>query len=152
MALGAGGLIKQAIVHDKYPRSTWNSAATITFNVQILTPQAYSAITGKPVPASPIDAQTYAKSGAPFYALSKPSAPINGVLKGVKTVGQINKWDEVAVDVPVVNLDGKSKGDFTTGITNLYGPLLPFRTVSDLKNQFKKTSDCENSASDSTTK
>ena len=141
MTLGAGGMIKQDIVHDKYPRSTWNSAGTITFNVQILTPQTYSAVTGKPAPECPIDAQTYAKSGAPFYALSKPPAPINGVLKGIKTVGEINKWTEPAVDVPVVTLGEESKSKTVRGIQNPRGTLLAFRTVSDLKEQFEESSE-----------
>lgn len=69
MGVAPGGLIKQCILEDEYSAASWDSAHTITFNVQILNSEVFRQVAGMDPPETPVDAKTYSGLGLPFYKI-----------------------------------------------------------------------------------
>lgn len=66
MGIGAGGLIKQTIVKDRYEPHVWDPDGSTIFNVQIRNSAAFKSVTGEDPPETPITAETYAEHGFPY--------------------------------------------------------------------------------------
>jgi hypothetical protein len=73
MGLGAGGRIRQEIYADEYGAGTWEPEPTGTVRVELVDALAFQALTGIPIPAPPIDAETYTRFGFPWFDLLSPT-------------------------------------------------------------------------------
>ena len=100
------------------------------FNVQILNSAAYMTVTGEHPPAKPMTAVEYAQHGFPFFKMYEEPSSIYGDFGVVKSVAEIDKKKEVAVNPSIVNIAGRAD------LTNPCGPLRPFRTVKNLKDEY----------------
>lgn len=100
------------------------------FNVQILNSLAYKTVTGEHPPAKPMTAVEYAQHGFPFFKMYEESSGISGDFGAVKSVAEIDKKAEASVNPSLVNITSR------VGLTNPWGPLRPFRTVKDLKDEY----------------
>ncbi|OHE93771.1 integral membrane protein [Colletotrichum orchidophilum] len=90
MGLAAGGLITQTIEADKYPANVWDVEASVMMNLQILDVKSFCAVTGQPAPDTPVDAQSYANHGYPFFEIwGEEKTGIKGDFSEVKSVAQI---------------------------------------------------------------
>ncbi|CCF44765.1 integral membrane protein [Colletotrichum higginsianum] len=116
MGLAAGGLINQTIEADQHPADAWDVEASVMLNLQILDVESFCAVTGQPAPDTPVDAQSYADSGYPFFEIwGEEKSGIAGEFSEVKSVAQIEaeraeaegkgaKEEEQSVPVRVVQL------------------------------------------------
>ncbi|KAK1633684.1 integral membrane protein [Colletotrichum phormii] len=90
MGLAAGGLITQTIEADKYPADVWDVEASVMMNLQILGVESFCAVTGQPAPDTPINAQSYANHGYPFFEIwGEEKTGIKGDFSEVKSVAQL---------------------------------------------------------------
>jgi hypothetical protein len=69
MGLGAGGAISQKLYPDRYGIDTWDPEQTATVHIRLLNSETWTELTGRPVPPTPISAQTYAAHGLPWFSL-----------------------------------------------------------------------------------
>ena len=123
ISLAAGGLIKQAIIKDPHRAGLWDPEQGTIFNVLILNSAAFQKVTGKAPPSTPITADTYVKTGFPYYNIYDEAASgVDGDFGGLKSVNEMDRerkafWGNLAavaeVDKstinPVVLLDGQGK-------------------------------------------
>ncbi|KZL80768.1 integral membrane protein [Colletotrichum incanum] len=90
MSLAAGGFIKQTIEADTHPANVWDVEASVMMNLQILDVESFCAVTGQPAPNTPVDAQSYASNGYPFFEIwGEEKSGIKGDFSEVKSVAQI---------------------------------------------------------------
>ncbi|KAH6653835.1 hypothetical protein BKA67DRAFT_676351 [Truncatella angustata] len=90
MGLAAGGFIQQTIEPDSNPSSIWDAEASILLNLQILDSESFCDVTGLPPPPTPIDAETYAQHGYPFFEIwGEEKTGVKGDFDEVKNVAQI---------------------------------------------------------------
>lgn len=97
MSLGAGGKITQKIYPDPYGLDVWEAEPFARANVLLLNSEQYRDATGRDAPRSPLDAQTYARLGLPWFELyeeDRADLPPSRRLAGVKTVGRAETEDE----------------------------------------------------------
>ncbi|OAG42441.1 hypothetical protein AYO21_03317 [Fonsecaea monophora] len=152
MGIAAGGNIEQRIVCDDWPAETWHKTATVAFNVQILNTSAFESVTGLPPPETPINMETYAELGLPFFKLYEEDlgdVVVHGPLDKVKSIGEMDGVEDPSFAVPIKPLnddparargeskpksqqadaDGVKAGD---DISNPAGPLSDFRPRAEL--------------------
>ena len=156
MGIAAGGSIQQTICKDNYPINKWHKEAVIVFNVQILNSDIFETITGHKAPPSPVNAQTYAELGLPFFKLDEKLSGISGEFDKVKSVAEIDGNKEDSQTFPVIDLDqdgyavrsrsttavpeeakvfhGGAGGD----LVNPKGPFTAFRCLKELEEEIKK--------------
>ena len=92
LGIAPGGLIKQCIIEDNYPPSTWEPDRSISFNVQILNSELFHQLTGFAPPDTPITAETYAEQGLPFYKFyEEEHSTIKGDFAGISSVKAVDK-------------------------------------------------------------
>ena len=108
MGIAAGGAIKQSIVQD--PGRSWRKSETKTFNIQILNSVHFRHVTGQEPPQTPIDTQTYARLGYPFYSIYEGPTDVIGDFQDIQSVGQIDGFRESHIRPKVVRLS-KEKGN-----------------------------------------
>ncbi len=90
LGIGAGGKILQNIEEDENDAGIWDIAGSKILNVQIINSIDFHNMTGLSPPPTPIDAQTYADEGLPFYDLYREKeSKIRGAFDGVKAVVEI---------------------------------------------------------------
>ena len=129
MGTAAGGLIKQSIVADD-GRWEFDGTRTKVFNVQVLNSRHYHQVTGSMPPTTPIDAETYAAYGYPYYSMYEEKSDVPGSFDGVKTVKQLDKEED---DGPIMSTSclwasrrksfaGRTRGRDVSSI-----PAAPFR-------------------------
>jgi len=90
MSLGAGGKIRQKIYPDSYGLDTWEAEPPFArATVHLLNSAQFRAATRRDAPPSPMDAETYARLGLPWFELyeeaRKDLAPSERLAR-VKTV------------------------------------------------------------------
>ncbi|KAH6673577.1 hypothetical protein B0J14DRAFT_512163 [Halenospora varia] len=110
MAIAPGGFITQAVAQDKGGR-TWDPARTKVFNVQILNTIYFQQVTGLTAPNSPIDAETCAKLGIPFYNIDEKPSDVVGDFNGVKSIAQIDGKPEESSVKPSKEVPPSRKRD-----------------------------------------
>ena len=131
ISIAPGGLIKQCIINDTYPATSWDSDRTITFNVQILDSETFRDVTGMDPPKTPINAETYASQGLPFFKIYNETSTIKGDFAGLKSIKQKEKektkkgareddMDEPSYKNPIV-------------VLNSDGGRMRFRPLSELE-------------------
>jgi hypothetical protein len=92
MGIAAGGSINQTIERDTYPVGLWDVSSSILLNIQILDSEAFTEVTGLPPLDTPIDAETYARHGYPFFEIwGEEKTGIVGQFAEVKSVAQIEE-------------------------------------------------------------
>lgn len=158
LGIAPGGLIKQHIRKDTRDPKGWVKGLAIPFRVQILDTSTFRQVTGEEPPACPIDAETYAKAGLPFFDLYEESstdvsgAEAFGALQSINEIetarGQ-SDGPEPAVHPRVTSLRGSSLGTTTwndgdafhvedpDGLLSPGGPYRDFRTLADLEAEFR---------------
>ena len=96
MSLGAGGKIRQKIYPDPYGMDVWEQSRPARAVVRIFDSAQFRAATGRDAPASPIDAQTYASLGLPWFELyeeDRADLPPSARLARLKTIGGEEETD-----------------------------------------------------------
>jgi hypothetical protein len=69
MGIAAGGQVRQKIYPDEFGIDTWDASRSLSTVVHILNADQYAAVTGLPMPATPIDVHTYIERGFPWFEL-----------------------------------------------------------------------------------
>ena len=162
ITLAAGGKIEQTIVEDKHPAEIWDQSKTIVFNVQILNSADWAHVTGKPTPASPVNASSARMYGFPFFNLHEELCEVSGDFKSVKTVAEIDGIEEDNVEQHIIEINPPEIGnkfDATNAsdtddekdtikenetenndnaIICRKGPLRNFRTLKDLMDEIER--------------
>ena len=110
MGLAAGGRMEQKIYADEHGIETWDQDSGERVFVHIVNSEFYAEITGRPVPASPVDAHLYASYGYPWFELyDEHETDIAGsaVLAGVDSVatkdaqhGFTGQQDDTTLPIP----------------------------------------------------
>jgi hypothetical protein len=93
MGLAAGGKMQQKLYPDPHGRDTWDLTQSGRCFVHLCNSELYSAITGEPAPASPVDANSYKAHGFPWFQLYDEGAPAldtTPTLAGVKSLGELD--------------------------------------------------------------
>ncbi|HET6360474.1 MAG TPA: hypothetical protein VFH11_00280 [Gemmatimonadota bacterium] len=124
MGLGAGGRMRQKIYPDPHGARTWDESNAGRVYVHIANSAAWTAITGEPLPPTPISAELYTRYGFPWFDLydeKKGDLASSGVLKGVASIAEIDAEkglppdpEDATVDVAagqVVGIGGKKVVD-----------------------------------------
>jgi hypothetical protein len=94
MGLGAGGQITQKIYPDPYGLQTWDQSQAGRVSVFILNSQQYQAVTGEPLPPTPVSAKTYTEAGFPWFTLyneHQGDLPAASALSGIQSVHAIDE-------------------------------------------------------------
>jgi hypothetical protein len=148
MSVAPGGKIKQVIHADlsgpNSPEGKWLPSRTTVFNVQVLNARLYAVVTGKSPPGRPLDVRTYKKHGFPFFYFQEEPTGISGSanFSAIKSVAEIDGVEEEEVVLAVVPTGGGNhrhavkQSPEPVGIVNPAGPMLPFRTVRTLKQEY----------------
>lgn len=110
MGLAAGGRMKQSIYPDPHGIDTWDQSNYARVYVHLVNSQMWTAITGEPMPSTPVTAQAYAEHNLPWFDLydeHKGDIASSKTLKGVKSVKEMDaekgfapQQDDSSVDVP----------------------------------------------------
>jgi hypothetical protein len=112
LGLGAGGRIRQKIHADPHGLDVWDAASAASVFVRLLDPAAFTALTGREAPPTPIDAATYTRLGLPWFdyyedqATDIPAAEIFGNLKTVSSPEKTNETDLDALRIRRIGSDG----------------------------------------------
>lgn len=162
-ALAAGGKIKQNIRNDFYNPKKWIKDLTFTIPVHILNSAAFQHVTGALPPPSPINAETYASAGLPFFDLTgeEPSqisdaSMYNG--SNLKSVNEIQQARGLATGpddvvrpntVWLLGLGTKiwADGDVLhiddpDSLLNPAGPRREFRSCAGLEEELRRLENC----------
>jgi hypothetical protein len=87
MSVGAGGRIKQSIIHDENPADYWCDSRAVLLNVTFLTPTLFEWFTGMACPPSPITMETYQEMGYPMFEITdEVPSDISSDFEKVKSV------------------------------------------------------------------
>jgi hypothetical protein len=110
MGLAAGGRMKQKIYPDSYGIDTWDEENSARVFVHLVNAPMWTAITGLPMPPTPVSVQAYANAGYPWFDLydeEKGDLAPSSVLEGVKSTkelddekGFVDQQDDTSVEVP----------------------------------------------------
>ncbi|MBO9539721.1 hypothetical protein J7643_03915 [bacterium] len=93
MGLAAGGKMTQKIYADEYGLDTWDQENYGRVFIHIVDSMVFREITGEEPPPTPVTAKTYAQYHLPWFSLYdelKQDLPPSGILKGVKSVKQVD--------------------------------------------------------------
>ncbi|UPK96447.1 hypothetical protein LCI18_007382 [Fusarium solani-melongenae] len=139
MNLAAGGLIKQGVV--ELPQRDYQKTNTITFNVQILNSAAFQQVTGNPPPPSPVSAETYAKSGYPFFSVFEEPTNVAGDFFAVRSIGQLNGDADPSLQFPLVDAKtGVALASGTVGFLNPDGAKKEFKFAWEIAKELEQES------------
>ncbi|KAH7270929.1 hypothetical protein B0J15DRAFT_575823 [Fusarium solani] len=139
MNLAAGGLIKQGVV--ELPQRDYQKTNTITFNVQILNSADFQQITGNPSPPSPVSAETYAKSGYPFFSVFEEPTNVTGDFFAVRSIGQLNGDADPPLQFPLVDAKtGVALASGTVGFLNPDGAKKEFKFAWEIAKELEQES------------
>jgi len=92
MGLAAGGSMVQKIYPDPHKRAVWDMDRAVRCFVHIVDSRQWTAITGEPMPPSPIDPSAYKNAGFPWFEVyDEHCKTLAGQekLTGVKSLGQL---------------------------------------------------------------
>ncbi|KAI1742539.1 hypothetical protein F4680DRAFT_446104 [Xylaria scruposa] len=114
--------VKQNIYRDNNPSYSWDKDAAILFHIHILDTATFAEVTGKPAPATPISARTYAEHGGHFFDIwrEEPTG-IKGNFAKVKSIAALEQEHAKAEGSPypeeenvpqIVSVIGRYKSTF----------------------------------------
>ena len=143
LSVAPGGLIKQCILEDHFPADSWDSQATVFFNVQILNSKLFRSVTGLAPPKSPISAKTYADLGLPYYKIWDETSSVKGDFEGIKSVKAMDRMKAAQAKNEFLTAMGFGKDEEeernppTQSVVLLKpnGRYLGFRPVSELERE-----------------
>ena len=139
MGIAPGGLIKQCILEDVFPATSWDSERIIMFHVQILNSELFQAVTGKVPPMSPISAETYAEHGLPFYKIYNEESNIKGDFRDIKSVVQMDKIkDDAGTGKEEYKYEGQPTHSNPIILLDPKGFPMKFRSVHDLEKDLSR--------------
>ncbi|MDA0162206.1 hypothetical protein OM076_18180 [Solirubrobacter ginsenosidimutans] len=93
MGLAAGGRMRQQLYPDPHGLDTWDEANFGRVYVHIANSEAWTRITGEPLPPTPVDVRAYLAAGLPWFDLYDDhlgDIGASGVLAGVKSVDELD--------------------------------------------------------------
>jgi hypothetical protein len=94
MGLAAGGRMKQSIYPDRHGIECWDESNHARVFIHLVNSHMWQKITGEAIPATPVDARTYANHGYPWFDLyDEHLGDINAAaeLDGVKSVKEMDE-------------------------------------------------------------
>lgn len=89
MGLGCGGTLEQQIFPDPYPRDIWSRKNRVQVEVHLVNSHQWTAITGEPLPPTPVTAARYTQYGYPwfeFFDADRGDLPLSPRLAGVRPI------------------------------------------------------------------
>ena len=95
MGLGAGGEIRQEVFEDEHKIDDWNADPLDKVWIHLVAANDWPALTGEPVPASPISLDDYVEAGLPWFDYVDPSGvdvattPEMAAVKSIHELGAI---------------------------------------------------------------
>jgi hypothetical protein len=92
MGLAAGGRMKQSIYPDPHGIDTWDQGNYARVYVHLVNSQMWTAITGEPMPSSPVTAQAYGAHNLPWFDLYDEH---RGDIASSKTLGGLKSVKEL---------------------------------------------------------
>ena len=93
MGLAAGGRMRQQLYPDPHGLDTWDEANFGRVYVHIANSEAWTRITGEPLPPTPVDVRAYMAAGLPWFDLYDDhlgDIEASAVLAGVKSVDELD--------------------------------------------------------------
>ena len=93
MGLAAGGRMRQQLYPDPHGLDTWDEANSGRVYVHIANSEAWTRITGEPLPPTPVDVRAYMAAGLPWFDLYDDhlgDIGASGVLAAVKSVDELD--------------------------------------------------------------
>jgi hypothetical protein len=87
MGLAPGGAMKQDINQDEHTASQYDQVNFSRCFVNLLNSAGWTAVTGKPMPTSPVTAQDYSAAGLPWFSYYDEKAI---AVPGSKTLGNLS--------------------------------------------------------------
>ncbi|KAI0550248.1 hypothetical protein F4679DRAFT_583743 [Xylaria curta] len=114
--------VNQTIYRDNNPSYSWDKNAAILFHIHILDTATFAEVTGKPAPATPISARTYAEHGGHFFDIwrEEPTG-IRGNFSKVKSIAALEEERAKEEGIPyqeeenvpqIVSVIGRYKSTF----------------------------------------
>jgi hypothetical protein len=110
MGLAAGGRMKQSVYPDPHGIDTWDQTNYARVYVHLVNSHMWTAITGEPMPSTPVTAQAYAEHNLPWFGLydeHKCDIAPSKTLEGVKSVKEMDaekgfapQQDDSSVHIP----------------------------------------------------
>ena len=110
MTLGAGARLHQKLYPDRFGRDIWDPASAMRAGIRLVDARDWPALTGAAVPDTPINADSYAQAGLPWFDLDDADdatlAPATKTAPG--TVGQRDRERGItATERPIVVTERK---------------------------------------------
>ncbi|KAG5747125.1 hypothetical protein H9Q69_009414 [Fusarium xylarioides] len=96
MAPAPGGAISENIV--EIPGRYFRKSIAVAVNVQILNGAAFSAITGRDLPPTPVTAAVYESLGLPFYELYEEPSRVSSEPSSPKSIAEVDGTPEKALE------------------------------------------------------
>jgi ubiquitin len=97
MSFAAGGSIKQTVHVDYENPRLWDCARAKICNVQVLNAAHFEELTHMAAPPTPVNMQTYATSGLPFFDIyNEEPSNVHGAFEKVKTVAEMDSMLGIA--------------------------------------------------------
>ena len=87
--LGAGGKIVQKIVRDRLPADAYDYENGVRVHITILSPDAFSRLTGYPQLSSPVSMKTYVEAGIPWFKLYDEGIPTANNVSSTHALGNV---------------------------------------------------------------
>ena len=134
MGLGAGGLIRQTIIRDRYNPAIWEPNCGTIFNVQILNSARFRAIAGVKPPPTAVTAQAYAEYGFPYFKIfdEKPSG-VEGNFEGVKSIRAMDAEGKPTEEKAEAVAEVAKSTNNAVVLLDDKGNKVGFRTVSQME-------------------
>lgn len=110
MALGAGGRMRQKIYPDPHGLAAWDPKSRAEAAVVLLAAPHFATLTGGTPPPTPIDAETYARAGLPWFEIYDQDLGTVGPAGGPppRTVGEHEGERDEAGKKPAAAEDPRS--------------------------------------------
>jgi ubiquitin len=112
--LAAGGSITQKIYPDTIPEGMWDKENKARVFVHLVGPALWTAVTGHPMPPTPVSAQVYTRYGFPWFKLwdaSLKTVAKSDALAGIKTIRESLEVGDVSVNQSSSSGLAKPDGD-----------------------------------------
>lgn len=104
MGMAAGGLISQKIYSDRHGPEWYDTERASRCFVHIVNSRDWTAVTGKPMPSTPVSAKSYAEAGLPWFDIYDDKVPTVAPcpkLAAVQPVQSMLSANGEAVEEPV---------------------------------------------------
>ena len=108
MGLAAGGLITQKIYADHQGPRWYDTERVSRCYVHIINSQDWTAVTGRPMPETPVSAESYTNSGLPWFEIFDEKAPTVAPCEALRDAKPVSAMEAAQGDGTVLEPDERS--------------------------------------------